>query len=325
MAGLISWLRSSHFDNCETNILGASREQSSKAYSGMKHFWDISELSKKLLIKEPLAQKTNWLNGSVVQILAASQRSVRGPHPQNLILDEVDEIDFDIYEAALSQPLSKNNIPASLGLFSTVHKIDGTMSSILDKESIQLYKYCVWECLESCRNYSCSTCKLSEFCPGKQMKDASGYYKISDFILKLETLSLNSIKLEWFCEKIGIGDTVYQEEYDSDIHLITRDFSERYDVYLSVDWGGVHPFSVGAWQNFPDIGWVRVDEVYMANTTNQRLIEETKKRKWWKNVIDGVADPSRPDLIMEWADIDLNGSDKKKRIVYFRNEGNNLI
>ena len=56
-----------------------------------------------------------------------------------------------------------------------------------------------------------------------------------------------------------------------------------------------------------------VDEVYMGNTTNQRFIAECEKKGWWNNIIAGVADPARPDLIREWKDagITVNGADNK--------------
>jgi hypothetical protein len=40
----------------------------------------------------------------------------------------------------------------------------------------------------------------------------------------------------------------------------------------------------------------------VANTTNKRVITECKAKPWWKNIKEGVGDPSRPDLIKEWKD-----------------------
>ena len=50
------------------------------------------------------------------------------------------------------------------------------------------------------------------------------------------------------------------------------------------------------------MGWVRVDEIYKGNITNRMLIDEAKTKPWWKNISDGVADPSRSDLIQEWGE-----------------------
>lgn len=303
LAGLITWFKSCNKKLLETCILGGSESQSEKSYKAMGDFWRISDLREDYLVKEPMITKTEWLNGSLVSILTASQRSVRGPHPQDLILDEVDEMDEDIFEAALSQPLSKYDIPSSLGILSTNHNIDGTMDKALriaERGDLKLYKWCVWEILESCRDYDCSTCKLHPICPGEQMKEADGYYKIEDFIKKLAHLSWDTLQREWLCEKVGRGDLVYQNEYDEDIHLVNVAFNPNKQVILSNDWGGVDPFSVGAWQMFDDLGWVRIDEVYMGNTTNRAVLKVCKERPWWGKVLEAVADPSRADLIQEW-------------------------
>ena len=41
--------------------------------------------------------------------LTASQKTVRGPHPPSLLLDEIDEMDQAIFDAALGQPMPQKN------------------------------------------------------------------------------------------------------------------------------------------------------------------------------------------------------------------------
>ncbi|MCK5615279.1 hypothetical protein KAR91_76150 [Candidatus Pacearchaeota archaeon] len=317
LAGLISWVLSSFQDRRETKILGGSAEQSDKGYKAMNSFWDITHMRDRYLLKEPMITKTLWKNGSEVSILAASSKSVRGPHPQSLLLDEIDEMEVDIYEAALQQPQSKYGISASTGRLSTNHHYGGTMDKALESAAnnplLKIYKWCIWEVLESCKDYECSTCPLSSYCPGKQMKKANGYYKMEDLIKKLYDISFSTLQVEWFCTKIQRKDLVYSDEFDEEVHFINRPFSNMLPVFLSVDWGGVDPFSVGAWQSFADIGWVRVDEVYMPNSMNPSVIKECKKREWWNFIESGIADPSRVDLRAEWAaaGIKLSGADNK--------------
>lgn len=309
MAGLITWFKSSSKKLFETCILGGSESQSQKSYKAINDFWRISELSQDLLKKEPMITKTEWLNGSLVSILTASQKSVRGPHPQSLILDEIDEMTWEIFDAALSQPQSRYNIDSSTGIFSTNHNIGGTMDqalAIAEKGGLKLYKYCIWECLESCRDYNCSTCKLSSLCPGQQMKEADGYYKVGDFIKKLNQLSWVALQREWLCEKVGRSDLVYQNEFDEDIHFGNFPFNPEKNVILSIDWGGVDPFSIGVWQHVAELGWVRVDEVYKGNTTNPAILKECKAKPWWDKILEAVADPSRADLMREWREAGIS-------------------
>lgn len=305
LAGMITWIQSSFLPKLETTILGGSLEQSQKSYKAMNDFWELTDLVDLYLSTEPSMKKTEWKNGSIASVLTASTRSTRGPHSQHLIIDECDEMDEEVYTAALSIPQSKYGIRASTGKLSTNHKIGGVMDKALEKgleSGTAIFKWCIWETLQSCRDYSCSTCKLSSYCPGKHMKKANGYYLIDDFVQKLYELSDMTLQVEWFCEKVGRDDLIYGAQYDEEINS-PNDlpvFDPTKKVNISIDWGGTNPFSCGAWQEFKGLGWVRVDEVYMGNTTNARFMKECKARPWWKKISEGVADPARSDLIREW-------------------------
>jgi hypothetical protein len=306
LAALITWVASSFKSQLETHILGGSLAQSDKVYKAMDEFWRSTGLQDTYLQAEPTKHLTTWRNLSSVSVLTASTRSTRGPHPQRLIMDEIDEMAEDVYISALSQPQSKAGHPSMLGKLSTNHRWGGMMDKAVAAAraaGTPFYKWCIWEALRSCRDYSCSMCKVSSFCPGTHMKEADGYYEIEDFIKKISDLNEMTLRVEWFCEKIGRSDLVYGQDFDESLHspLDLPGFNESLPVLLSIDFGGIHPFSVGVWQQF-SFGWVRVDEVYMANTTNGAVLEECGRRPWWKNVEAAVADPSRADLIKEWED-----------------------
>lgn len=309
--GLNTWVKSCSKPRFETRILGGSKDQSLLSYEAMKLFRDETDPLNSRLVRDIMQTRTEFINKSRVSILTASITAVRGPHPQALLLDEVDEITNEVYEAALSQPTSKHGHRATLGMFSTNHNIMGQMdraiANAIDKNH-SVYRYCVWEVLASCRDYSCSTCPLSSICPGEQVKEADGYYLVDDFIQKLNTLSYSMLARDWLCIKVGLGDTVYEQEWDENVHLVNVSLRDA-PVVLSVDFGGVDPFSVGVWQEAPEeLGgrgtWIRVTELYMQaaeeSTTNSRVIERAKKAPWWKKVVEIIPDNSRPDLIQEW-------------------------
>ena len=305
LAGLITWTESSANANLETTILGGSLEQSEKVYKALDSFWETTGLQDAFLLSEPTRRLTLWQNGSAATVLTASSKSVRGPHPQRLILDEIDEMAPDVYQAALSQTQSKGDVRAGIGKFSTNHRYGGVMDDAVElarQNNQPFYKWCIWDVMEPCLDYSCSTCPVSRFCPGPQMKEADGYYKIRDFAQKLTELNLLTLQIEWFCDKIGRSDLMYGDQYDEDVHCPPHlpYFHAGSPAYLSIDWGG-EIFSIGVWQFF-DIGWVRVCEMYRHGTTNQRLIEEARTQPWWPNVKAAVADPARDDLIREWKD-----------------------
>ena len=93
----------------------------------------VTEDFRYLLRGDMLAQRTVLGNLSNIQILTASSKSVRGAHPQKLKLDEIDEMDPRIYEAALSIPMSKRGHRASTHIYSTMHKTYGLMQSVVEE------------------------------------------------------------------------------------------------------------------------------------------------------------------------------------------------
>lgn len=81
----------------------------------------------------------------------ASQTSVRGPHPQRLRMDEVDEMALPILNSALGQPMSKGWVLSQVVLSSTHQYPAGTMTAMLKRaaeEGWPLFEWCYRENLE---------------------------------------------------------------------------------------------------------------------------------------------------------------------------------
>ncbi|MBE9479627.1 MAG: hypothetical protein IMY80_06635, partial [Chloroflexi bacterium] len=78
------------------NLLGGSGEQSQRVHGYMTGedtnlpgtFWGHYGAPRHLLVDDPTKRETKLSNGGRIVVLQASQRSVRGPHPQKLRLDE---------------------------------------------------------------------------------------------------------------------------------------------------------------------------------------------------------------------------------------------
>lgn len=301
-AGLVTFLRH-NFPPSSTRILGGSLDQSEKSYEAFAEFWHASGSADEFLKAGVLKERTDHKSGARVEILTASKNSVRGPHQPNLILDEVEEMKKEIFEAALSQPQSKGIARASTLILSTYHRTDGIMSELIDEYQERGYTYfawCIMEVVESCRDYSCSRCPISSFCPGKHMKQATGYYLIGDVNKKMHQLDQETFDTEWLCKdptKRHLVYSVFEKK-----HIVDCPFNPLLPFGLSVDWGGIDPFVVLVWQKHPDLGDVVVSEVYLPNADNRYLISICKSEKWWDHISRTPADcdPARHDLIREW-------------------------
>lgn len=216
---LVTWLDSIFKPGCETKILGGSSEQSLRMYEHMKGL--ITTPFHHLVEGEALRTRTHLLNGSNIQILTASMKSVRGPHPQKLKLDEVDEFEDRIYEATLLIPKSAKGIRASVQIYSTMHKAYGLMNRVITdaaESGYRVFKWCVFDVMERCEGRDCDTCELWEDCKGRA-RNADGFYPVEDAISAKRKVSRETWESEMLCKMPSQEGLIYKE-FDLSIHVI---------------------------------------------------------------------------------------------------------
>lgn len=134
-----------------STILGGSAAQSLRVKEVMHECMDSPLAPKDLLAQDPTQYATFFKNGGKVIALMASQRSVRGPHPQRLRLDEIDEMDLAILEAAQGQPMSTKKVAAQTVMSSTHQYPDKTMTTILSRaveKGWAVFEWCWRETIE---------------------------------------------------------------------------------------------------------------------------------------------------------------------------------
>jgi hypothetical protein len=157
------------FLGAKCNVLGGSGEQSERVLNYMSGeempnaFWGFHNAPKHLIIggaeseiaenaKGITKRMTKLTNGGYLKALMASSRSVRGPHPQRLRLDEVDEMEIKIFDSALGQPMKRFGIEEQVVASSTHHYANGTMTEILKRaadKGWKVYEWCYRENLQS--------------------------------------------------------------------------------------------------------------------------------------------------------------------------------
>jgi hypothetical protein len=134
----------------DTNVLGGSGEQSERVLEHMRQLWERRDAPRHAL-KGDVSREMRLSNGAMIRALMASTRSVRGPHPSRLRVDEIDEVDQDILDAALGQTMSTPTVPAQTVLSSTHHYPDGTMTEVLKRAADRgwpVYQWCYLETME---------------------------------------------------------------------------------------------------------------------------------------------------------------------------------
>lgn len=123
----------------EVTILGGSGEQSTRVIEYLQK-WSSGE--------ENIQRRTRYRSGGLVTALMASSKSARGPHPQRMRLDEVDEMELAILDAAMGQPMGTAKVPKQTVMSSTHHYAAGTFTEIKKRAAEKgwpLHEWCYKE------------------------------------------------------------------------------------------------------------------------------------------------------------------------------------
>jgi hypothetical protein len=136
----------------EVSILGGSGAQSKNVHDATKEAWGWHAAPRALLTKPPTSFYTNLVNGGLLRTLTASQTSVRGHHPPRLRMDEIDEMDIEILDATLGQPLPQmgphGQIETQTVMSSTHQYPDKSMSEMIrraKKSGFPVHEWCYRE------------------------------------------------------------------------------------------------------------------------------------------------------------------------------------
>ena len=266
MAAVATLLDCIFKDGVEVRILAGSLDQAGRMYEYLTKFVNMSYAD----AVEGRISKTGFRlkNGSNVEVLTQSSKSVRGRHIHKLRCDEIEMFDADVFEAAQYVTKSSDEITASLEIASTMHRPYGLMNEVVDKANanqVPIFKWCLWEVIEKCQGRDCQNCSLSVDCGGRA-KQANGYLKIDDAITHMQRSSRGSWESEVLCRK-PMRDNLVFAEFDENVNVTKVAYESGLGLYRSIDFGYVNPF-VCLWIQIDGEGVVRViDEYYKSRAT----------------------------------------------------------
>ena len=126
----------------DITILGGSGEQAQRVIEYVQQLTTDTDNTKR---------QTFYPSGGRIRTLTASSRSVRGAHPQRLRCDEVDEMEIEILNAALGQPMSSAIISKQTTLSSTHQYPNGTMTDVKKRAKANgwaVHQWCYKETLQ---------------------------------------------------------------------------------------------------------------------------------------------------------------------------------
>ena len=143
-------------DDIDVTILGGSMTQSLNVRNHMRVLMKHHNATNHVVTKDT-ATVIELATGRAIRPLPASQTTVRGPHPPLQLLDEIDEMDEDIYNASLGQAMEQINtfgrvVDEYIVASSTWQNPIGTMSNVIEKaraEGQPVFTWCWRELIKS--------------------------------------------------------------------------------------------------------------------------------------------------------------------------------
>lgn len=202
-------------NGCEINVLGGSSQQSKRiiAYIQSKDpkcaniLWKAPNAPTYMVDKALDTQYSSRLfTGGLINALMASDASVRGPHPNILLMDETDSTAWDLIESALGQPVSFSKeiinpetgdtytrfAPRCTVFSSTWQRPDGSMSKVMEKARTE------------------QDWLIKSWCYKEVIKSNGGWYPDQDIQIAKNTLTKRAFALEFECKEPMNQGTVWE-------------------------------------------------------------------------------------------------------------------
>lgn len=213
----------------QVRILGGSLEQSSRMHA---HLVSLCErpLVRPLLASEPTQRRVALVNASVAEVLAQSQRSVRGVRVHKLRCDEVEQFDPDVWAAA--QLVTRSGwcgdvwVQGAVEALSTMHRPGGLMARLVEGDGSsqvgggrwRVFRWSFLDVIERCAaERACEPCVLWSDCRGRA-KHAGGFMQVDDLVSQWQRSSREAWAAEMACRRPRRSDSVYPN-FDPDRHV----------------------------------------------------------------------------------------------------------
>jgi hypothetical protein len=228
----------------EVRILGGSLQQAERMYTHLRALLDRPVLRKGggVLASEPTQRRVVLQNGSVVELLACTQRSVRGARVQVLRCDEVEEMDAEVWSAAQmvtrSAVCGGRLVPGRIEALSTMHRPAGLMAELTRSDTRRLYRWDALGVAARCpAELACEGCALWDDCRGVA-KHADGFVPIGDLMRQRDRVSDRVWDAEMMCRRPITLDAVYPS-FDPDAHVCAAEPWREREPDAGVWWGGM--------------------------------------------------------------------------------------
>lgn len=244
-------------DGIQVRILGGSLEQSQRMHEHVARLLETPALAE-MVDGKVTSKRIRLINGSRVEVLAASQRSVRGTRVQKIRCDEVDLFDPEVWSAA---QLATRSMPCegtwgkvvrgSVEALSTMHRPYGLMWELVGARKLagageketrveitsarrpialpgarRVFRWGLLDVLEKCdEEHECAGCPLWGECQGKAKliePPPGGHVSVSDASVMKSRVDGLTWAAEMLCQRPRRTDAVFPE-FEPETHVVHED------------------------------------------------------------------------------------------------------
>ena len=233
--------------------MGGSFAQAKIVYNYFTSIIFSDERISKTIEKEPTMEKTENVNGKYFKCVAASPKSVRGPHPDALLGDEVCEIKDDLIDSAIPM-VDASEHPITI-LTSTFHKVFGFFQETWDNAEALGYKRYSWDIFDVVKEFDSAIWdnkELNEQIPDLQKLkamakgrngDPDGWVPVKNIIKAWRSKrSLDWFMVEYMGSRPSVAGLVLNpEDVDTSIFDDEQETCYNYtkgaECIIGIDWG----------------------------------------------------------------------------------------
>jgi hypothetical protein len=230
----------------DVNLLGGSLAQSMNIHEhvgmAMRH-----DNAPEYMVVDASTSRISLTNGARIRPLTASQKTVRGPHPPRLLLDEIDEMDLKILDAALGQPMPQPNylneiITPYTVMCSTWQNPQGTFTEVqrrAEERGYPIYQWCFRESANPIDGWlSEDTIAEKKNSISKAMWEAE--YELNEPSIGTRAFDTNAVERMF---SLPFSPLAQKESKDFEEYLFEK--PERHGRYVcAADWGKEKDYTV---------------------------------------------------------------------------------
>jgi len=332
LLSILHLLNSVHKPGCWSVNVGSIEEQGRRGYRYFSEYLVEGGVYEDELVAPPSMERTEFKNGSVVEMVSGSAKSLSSPRPHKLAADEIDHWEAEVFEIASQCTSGDDRIIAQTILVSSRYYEFGLLSRLLDEadeRGIRVYRWCVWDVMERCdgpETGRCKVCPLYEWVhPVKRVKEklcggeigprCRGHVPVRDVVDKFLLGSPYTFYTQQLLGEASREGLVFGEFGPENVRE-PEGLELSYCAGVDFGYAPGHPAVIEVLGEDSAGGLWFVDEWWREGALPSLHREAAKEmmERWGIEIF--WCDPSRPDIIATWQEAGLPASAcPKHRIV----------